>query len=49
VSGSSALLLVSLTRSALAYDLNSSKDLAIDWHSPLNNASSGEFVGDGES
>ena len=36
VAGSSAVLLVSLTRSALDYDLKSGKDLAIDWHSPSN-------------
>jgi hypothetical protein len=34
VAGSSAVLLVSLTRSALDYDLKSGKDLAIDWQSP---------------
>jgi hypothetical protein len=34
VAGSSAVLLVSLTRSALDYDLKSGKDLALDWQTP---------------
>jgi len=36
VAGSSAVLLVSLTRSVLDYDLKSGGDLAIDWRAPSN-------------
>src|ERR1700757_4306296 len=34
VAGSSAVLLVSLTRSAPDYDLKSGRDLALDWQTP---------------